>query len=128
MIIYKMYLTDLGLLVAMYGFEMKQAILDDTLTGPVKGGIYENLIVDILMKSRHSLHYYQNKNLEIEFLIEQNTKVIPVDVKAENNRSQSMDQLLKNENIPYGYKFVNGNCGINGKKITLPLYLAMYVD
>ena len=130
MIIYKMYLTDLGLLVAMYGFEMKQAILDDTLTGPVKGGIYENLIADILMKSRHSLHYYQNKNLEIEFLIEQNTntKVIPVDVKAENNRSQSMDQLLKNENIPYGYKFVNGNCGINGKKITLPLYLAMYVD
>ena len=116
MIIYKMYLTDLGLLVAMYGFEMKQAILDDTLTGPVKGGIYENLIADILMKSRHSLHYYQNKNLEIEFLIEQNTKVIPVDVKA------------KNENIPYGYKFVNGNCGINGKKITLPLYLAMYVD
>ncbi len=128
MIFYKMYLTDLGLLVAMYGFEMKQAILDDTLTGPVKGGIYENLIADILMKSRHSLHYYQNKNLEIEFLIEQNTKVIPVDVKAENNRSQSMDQLLKNENIPYGYKFVNGNCGINGKKITLPLYLAMYVD
>ena len=125
---YKMYLTDLGLLVAMYGFEMKQAILDDTLTGPVKGGIYENLIADLLMKSRHSLHYYQNKNLEIEFLIEQNTKVIPVDVKAENNRSQSMDQLLKNENIPYGYKFVNGNCGINGKKITLPLYLAMYVD
>lgn len=125
---YKMYLTDLGLLVAMYGFEMKQAILDDTLTGPVKGGIYENLIADILMKSRHSLHYYQNKNLEIEFLIEQNTKVIPVEVKAGNNRSQSMDQLLKNENIPYGYKFVNGNCGINGKKITLPLYLAMYVD
>ena len=76
----------------------------------------------------HSLHYYQNKNLEIKFLIEQNAKVIPVEVKAENNRSQSMDQLLKNENIPYGYKFVNGNCGINGKKITLPLYLAMYVD
>ena len=137
MIIYKMYLTDLGLLVAMYGFEMKQAILDDTLTGPVKGGIYENLIADILMKSRHSLHYYQNKNLEIEFLIEQNTKVIPVDVKAENNRSQSMDQLLKNENIPYGYKLeglklaikeANDAGGINGKKITLPLYLAMYVD
>lgn len=125
---YKMHLTDLGLLVAMYGFEMKQAILDDTLTGPVKGGIYENLIADILMKSHHTLHYYQNKNLEIEFLIEQSTKVIPIEVKAGNNRSQSMDQLLKNENIPYGYKFVNGNCGIHGKKITLPLYLAMYVD
>ena len=128
MIIYKMYLTDLGLLVAMYGFEMKQSILNDTLMGPIKGGIYENLIADILMKSHHSLHYYQNKNLEIEFLIEQNAKVIPVEVKAGNNRSQSMDQLLKNEDIPYGYKFVNGNCGINGKKTTLPLYLAMYVD
>lgn len=76
----------------------------------------------------HLLHYYQNKNLEIEFLIEQNAKVIPVEVKAGNNRSQSMNQLLKNEDIPYGYKFVNGNCGINGKKITFLLYLAMYVD
>ena len=85
-------------------------------------------MADILMKSHHSLHYYQNKNLEIEFLIEQNAKVIPVEVKAGNNRSQSMNQLLKDENIPYGYKFVNGNCEMNGKKITLPLYLAMYVD
>lgn len=76
----------------------------------------------------HSLHYYQNKNLEIEFLIEQKRKIILVEVKAENNRSQSVGQLLKNEDIPYGYKFVNGNCGINGKKITFLLYLAMYVD
>lgn len=76
----------------------------------------------------HSLHYYQNKNLEIEFLIEQKHKIILVEVKAENNRSQSVGQLLKNEDIPYGYKFVNGNCGINGKKITFLLYLAMYVD
>ena len=76
----------------------------------------------------HSLHYYQNKNLEIEFLIEQKRKIILVEVTAENNRSQSVGQLLKNEDIPYGYKFVNGNCGINGKKITFLLYLAMYVD
>ena len=76
----------------------------------------------------HSLHYYQNKNLEIEFLIEQKRKIILIEVKAENNRSQSVGQLLKNEDIPYGYKFVNGNCGINGKKITFLLYLAMYVD
>lgn len=76
----------------------------------------------------HSFHYYQNKNLEIEFLIEQKRKIILVEVKAENNRSQSVGQLLKNEDIPYGYKFVNGNCGINGKKITFLLYLAMYVD
>ncbi|MBV4130601.1 hypothetical protein [Holdemanella biformis] len=61
-------------------------------------------------------------------MIEQKRKIILVEVKAENNRSQSVGQLLKNEDIPYGYKFVNGNCGINGKKITFLLYLAMYVD
>ena len=79
------------------------------------------------MKSHHSLHYYQNKNLEIEFLIEQNAKVIPVEVKAGNNRSQSMDQLLKNEDIPYGYKLISGNTGVNDKKIVMPLYMAMFI-
>ena len=48
---FKIYLSDIGLLSAMYGFEMKEAILNNTLTGPAKGGIFENLIADILFKN-----------------------------------------------------------------------------
>jgi hypothetical protein len=41
------YMTDTGLLTAMYGYDMKAAIIQDTLKGPAKGGIYENLIAGI---------------------------------------------------------------------------------
>jgi len=47
---YKIYLNDIGLLTAMYGFEVKKEIIENTLKGPAKGGIYENLIADILIK------------------------------------------------------------------------------
>ena len=124
---YKMYISDLGLLIAMYGFEMKQAIINDTLSGPIKGGIYENLIADMLIKRQYSLNHYQNNNLEIEFLIEKSAHVVPIEVKAGNNRSKSMDVLLNKEDIQYGYKFINGNIGIKDKKITLPLYMAMFI-
>jgi len=40
-------MTDIGLLVAMHGFDMKKEIYDNSLKGPAKGGIYENLIADI---------------------------------------------------------------------------------
>ena len=43
----KVYMTDIGLLVAMHGFDMKKEIYDNSLKGPAKGGIYENLIADI---------------------------------------------------------------------------------
>lgn len=47
---YKLYTSDIGLLTAMYGFDMKKAVIDNTLKGNVKGGIYENLILDMMSK------------------------------------------------------------------------------
>lgn len=47
---FKVYVTDIGLLTSLYGYETQIALLKDTLTGPAKGGIYENLVFDMLMK------------------------------------------------------------------------------
>ena len=63
---YKLYLADIGLLIAMYGYDMKKAIIDDTLTGAAKGGIYENLIADMLVKRGHKLNYFRSQNGETE--------------------------------------------------------------
>jgi len=126
---YKLYLSDIGLLVAMYGFEMKKAIIDDTLSGSAKGGIYENLIADMLTKRGHKLHYYRNNSgtVELEFLITHQAQIIPVEVKANNGPTVSLNTLLEKEQIPYGYKFTSTNIGVVEKKITLPLYMAMFV-
>jgi len=53
--------------------------------------------------------------------------IIPVEVKAGNGRSQSLDRLLASEDIPYGVKLTGGNVGVSGKKVTLPHYMAMFL-
>lgn len=126
---YKLYLSDIGLLVALYGFDMKKAIIDDTLSGNAKGGIYENLIADMLRKKGYPLYYYRTENgsMEVEFLLVRDAAVVPVEVKAGNGSTISLNGLLKREEIPYGYKLISGNMGVNDKKIVMPLYMAMFL-
>lgn len=126
---FKIYSNDIGLICAMYGFDIKAPILDNTMSGPIKGGIYENLICDILTKRGYKLHYYKNENntQEIEFLITKNSQVIPVEVKAGNGSSISLNNFIIEFKPPYSYKLINGNVGVNDSKITLPLYMAMFI-
>lgn len=126
---YKIYINDIGLLVAMYGFEMKEAIIQNTLKGNAKGGIYENAIADILIKKGYALYYYKNDNnrQEIEFLMSKNSQIVPIEVKAGNSSTLSLNNLLNHEDIKYGYKFILGNVGQIDKKITLPHYMVMFL-
>ena len=126
---FKLYLNDIGLLTAMYGFELKKAILENTLSGPAKGGIYENLISDILTKRGFKLYYYKNdsSSQEIEFLLSRDSKVIPLEVKSGNGTSVSLNNFILDYNPPYAYKLITGNLGVSGIKITMPLYMAMFI-
>lgn len=113
-----MYAADIGLLTAMYGFDIKKAIVDDTLTDNAKGGIYENLIADLLTKLGYSLNYYRNKqgNVELEFILSINGSIVPVEVKTSNHATKSLNTLLDQPNITYGYKLIAGNIGFIDKK------------
>lgn len=126
---FRVYLSDPGLLCAMYGFEMIAAIIRDELQGPMKGGIYENVVADMLVKAGRDLHYWMNDkgNIEIEFLLEKEASVVPVEVKAKRGATASLNKLLEQDDMKYGYKLSAGNIGISGKKITLPLYMALYL-
>ena len=126
---YKIYLNDIGLLVAMYGFEIKKEIINNTFKGPAKGGVYENLVADILIKKDRKLNYYKtdNNSQEIEFLINGEGAVIPIEVKSGYGPTISLDNLLQNPDIKFGYKLTARNSGQVDKKITLPLYMAMFL-
>ena len=126
---FKAYLSDTGLLSAMYGYDMKLAIIDDSLKGPAKGGFYENLIGDMLVKRGYHLYYYrtQNGEVEIEFLLSKDAQLIPVEVKANRGSTVSLNKILERDDINYGYKLTSGNLGVQGKKRTLPMYMAMFL-
>lgn len=126
---FRVYAADPGLLTAMYGFEMMNAIVNDNLVGPMKGGLYENAVADMLSKAGADLHYWMNDkgNIEIEFLIEKSAQIVPVEVKAKRGSTASLNTMLERDDVPIGYKLSASNIGVSGKKITVPLYMAPYL-
>ena len=126
---FKLYLNDTGLLLYLYGPETKLAILNNTLKGNAKGGIYENIISELLLKRGYKLYYYktQNSSMEIEFVIEKNGEVIPIEVKAGNDSTPSLNSFINKYHSKVSYKFVNGNVGFLDGKKTLPHYMVMFI-
>ncbi len=125
---FRLYANDTGLLMAMYDFSMKATVVENTLKGATKGGLYENLIACMLSANNEALRYWMSKsgNREVEFLVERNGAVAPIDVKSSRGSTVSLDSLLDREDVRVGYKLIDGNVGRFGKKVTLPLYLAMF--
>ena len=126
---FKVYVTDIGLLTSLYGYETQVALLKDTLTGPAKGGIYENLVFDMLVKRGFLLNYYKNdKNTqEIEFLYTKTGSVIPVEVKSKNGATLSLNNFIADYEPSCAYKLISGNLGVSGCKVTLPLYMTIFI-
>jgi len=126
---FKLYLNDTGLLCYLYGDETKLAIINNTLKGNVKGGIYENVISEALLKKGYKLYYYKmsNSTLEIEFIIEKNGEVLPIEVKAGNDSTPSLNNFINKFKPSITYKLINGNVGITSNKKTIPHYMIMFI-
>ena len=124
---FKLYINDTGLLCSMYGNETKKAILDNTIIGNAKGGIYENAISESLIKKGYKLYYYKpDDSHEIEFVIEHNG-VIPIEVKSGNTASISLNNFIHDFKPKIAYKLINGSNGLVGVKKTIPHYMVMFI-
>ena len=126
---FKLYMSDIGLLCALYGLETKRLLFSGKLAGNAKGGIYENLIAGVLERKGYPLRYYKTLDgaREVEFVIEKDGGVVPIEVKSSNGATVSLNETLRMNGVPYGYKFVEGNVGVVGNKITLPHFMAMFL-
>ena len=117
--------------MAMKDFSLKQYIVENTLIGNSKGGVFECAIADAFYKKGYKLYFYKNETSrkEIDVLIQKDGRVVPIEVKSGNGRAGSLRSILKhNQDILYGYKFIDGNVGLNDDgTITLPLYMASFI-
>lgn len=125
---FKLYISDTGLLLSLFGFATKQALLNGTLKGFAKGGIYENFVAETLVKNGYTLHYYKPKDdSELEFVIEKDGEVLPIEVKAGNNATKSLDAFVEEFSPSVAIKLMGGNVGIADKKLSIPHFLAMFI-
>ncbi len=130
---FRLYPTDIGLLTGMMDYFVKAGIIEDSEAGlapDTKGALYEALVAEMLYKAgQKALYFTRNKQgtFEIEFVIDTESGLLPIEVKSGKSRSRSLDNLLAKDEILYGYKLTAGNVGKSGKKNTMPLYMAMFI-
>ena len=125
---FKLYINDTGLLMSLFGYSTKLAILNNTLTGFAKGGIYENFVAETLIKNGYTLHYYKpDDENELEFIIEKDGEVLPIEVKAGNTATKSLNRYIDKYNPSIAYKIMGGNIGEVDKKLSIPHYMAMFI-
>lgn len=125
---YKIYFKDTGLLIASLDEEAQEDLRANKNLGTYKGAIYENIVGDMLVKQGYRLFYYHSDKpaLEMDFFIRSADSLIPVEVKANNGATASLNRLLNDDkynDVKYGIKLGYRNIGFNGKFYTFPYFL-----
>ena len=96
--VFKLYLVDIGLLGAMAGTDPAQVLVNNQIFSEYKGGMTEEYVLQE-MKSRGVAPIYYHKTddsrLELDFVIQYEGKLLPIEVKAEGNvKANSLTALL----------------------------------
>ena len=135
--LFKLFQNDVGLLTSQYASGIQLHLLQ----GEVKqnyGAIYENLVAQELYchgfgGDDHELHYFNSKKQgELDFVIAQNGKVIPIEVKSgkDYERHNALTNVLTNDdyNIDFAYVLTNDNLRVEDKRIYMPIYMLMFIQ
>ena len=127
---YKLYYRDTGMLIASLDEEAQDDLRKNRNFNTYKGGIYENIVADMLAKQGYDLYYYRNDKVgvEMDFFVRNAESLIPVEVKANDNATPSLNKMIASNNnmfddIKFGIKFCRKNIGFNGKYYTFPYFL-----
>ena len=130
--LFKLFMNDIGLLCAMYANGIQLKILQGEININY-GAIYENFVAQELTAHQFDLYYYNSKkNGEVDFMIEHNGALLPIEVKSGKNyiRHVSMTHLLANEQygIAKGFILQNENISVKGNAVYLPVYMTMFIE
>lgn len=129
--LFKLFISDVGLLTTIYGKSCKLKIVNKE-SDINKGAVFENVVAQELHAHGYPLYYYNSKKQgEIDFIVEQNGKSLPIEVKSGKayNKHSALSNLLdvKEYGIEEAFIFTNDNVKIEGKFNYLPIYMVMFL-
>ena len=130
--LFKLFLSDVGLLTTIYGKATKLKIVNGA-AGINKGGIFENVVAQELTAHGYASYYYVSKKFgELDFVLEHDGHVLPVEVKSgkDYTRHSALDNVLNVEEygIPEAFVFSSANISVDGKVVYYPVYMAMFLS
>jgi predicted AAA+ superfamily ATPase len=128
----KMLLLDTGLFQRILGLKISDVLISEDFSAVNKGALAELFVGLEWLKSQNPFHqenlYYWSKetgtgNAEIDYLIEVDGEVVPIEVKSSGTGSmQSMHVFLHQKNRKKGLRVSLENFGRTGNIDIIPLY------
>lgn len=129
--LFKLFQNDVGLLASQYAGGIQLQILQGDVCIN-NGAIYENAVAQELHAHGWKLRYFNSKKQgEVDFLLEQDSEIIPLEVKSgkDYQRHIALNNLLTNAeyHIHRAIVFSNENVSVTGNVLYAPIYMTMFL-
>lgn len=126
---FKIYVSDMGLLCAKKDVAANDILYMVEELNDFKGGMTENYVNVQLAINGYSTYYWQSeRGAEIDFIIQREGKLIPIEVKAaDNTRAKSLKVYMDTFKPEYAIKLSSKNFSFEDNKKIVPLYAAFCI-
>lgn len=126
---FKIYVSDLGLLCAKKDLVANDILYMAEELNDFKGGMAENYVnVQLSINGYHTYYWESARGAEIDFVIQRNEQLIPIEVKsADNTRAKSLKVYMETYDPEYAIKLSAKNFAFEDNKKTVPLYAAFCI-
>lgn len=129
--LFKLFLSDIGMLTTMYGKATKIQVLSDN-PNINNGALYENVVAQELKAHGFKLYYYNSKKYgELDFVIEYKGRILPIEVKSGKNymRHSALSNIMNISNYSIDETFVltNFNVEVKDNIVYYPIYMLMFI-
>lgn len=121
---FKIYLSDIGLLRKLAKISSQEILLDKNMI--YKGILAENYVAQILYAKTREIYYWQLGSMyEVDFLINIDGDIVPIEVKASDNvTSKSLKYYIERYKPEYSIRISTKNFGFQNNIKSIPLYSA----
>ena len=106
--VYKLFVLDVGLLGAQMDVSAEKVLIGEKIFSEYSGAFAEEYVLTQLMAMEKLVRYYSTNDsqVELDFVVQTNDRVIPVEVKAEENvRSKSLRTFIERNSDLVGLRF-----------------------
>lgn len=127
---FRLFLGDIG----MFSYQSSinaASFISSERENTLSGIFFENFVANELIAKEHKLFYWRGKSsAELEFIIESDNKLYPIDVKKGRGTLNSLEKFSNHNKFEYAIKVSKNNYGYNPeqKLLTVPFYFIPFVS
>ena len=127
---FKIYINDVGLLRKMANLNSRIVVQGHKLFEELKGAFTENYVLNMLCTVFDIVpNYFTFDRHEIDFVIQYENRIIPIEVKAGNSTNNvSLTKYNEKFNNDLSIRLSMNNLKKDGKILNIPLFLIEYIE